>query len=319
VFSVHDDIQVGESHPIVKLSGDASAIALERWYTAWQWPDFLFYLSPNGWRFRSICKQYSQISRSIIASRKKELLENSTVTGTGRRKDFLDILLVARDEDGRGLTDDDEDGRGLTDDEILSEVNTFLFAGHETTASTLSWTLHALATHQNEQDACRAEIREILGGRDSDDVTWEDLAKMNYLTMCIKETLRYNSTVAGIARELSRDLKVGNHTLPKGCLVHICLYHINRDPDVWENPHEFNPERFNQHNSSDRAYDFVPFSAGPRNCIGQNFAMNLLKVSLARILNRFTVTYDASHPVRRKPEAIMKAEGGLWLKFQRVQ
>jgi cytochrome P450 len=310
VFSVQDDIQhVGEDHPVVKLSGEAQSIAIKRFYTAWQWSDILFFLSPSGRRFRSVCKQYNQITKDIIVNRKKVFLANPNVTGTGRRKDFLDTLLVARDEDGCGLSDD----------EILSEVNTFMFAGHDTTSSTLSWTLHALATHQKEQDACQAEIREILCGRDSDDISWEDLAKMNYLTMCIKETLRYNSTVPVISRELSHDLQVGSHSLPKGCFVDIILYKINRDPSAWENPHEFNPERFNQQNASERAaYSFVPFSAGPRNCIGQNFAMVLLKVSLARILNRFTVTYDASHPVKRRPEAVMKTEDGLWLKFQRV-
>jgi cytochrome P450 len=310
VFSFHDDIQhVGENHPIAKLSVEAQTIAIQRWYTVWQWPDLLFYLSPTGRRFRTVCKQYNQISRAIIAKRKKELLDNSNLTGTGKHKDFLDILLVARDEDGRGLTDD----------EILSEVNTFLFAGHDTTSSTLSWTLYALATHQNEQDACRAEIREIFGGRDSDDVTWEDLAKMNYLTMCIKETLRYHTIVAAIPRELTRDLKVGDHILPKGCLIGIFLHQIHRDPSVWENPDEFKPERFKPENSADRsAYSFVPFSAGPRNCIGKNFAMNLLKVTLAKILNRFTVTYDVSHPVKKIPQGVMKAEGGLWLKFKSV-
>jgi cytochrome P450 len=74
---------------------------------------------------------------------------------------------------------------------------------------------------------------------------------MNYPTMWFKEALRYNSTVAAISRELSRDLQVGDHILPKCCLVDIFLYQINRYPDVWDKPHEFNPERFNEH-ASDR-------------------------------------------------------------------
>jgi cytochrome P450 len=308
VCSFYGDIQhLGENHRIVKLTHDALQLAIHRGLTPYLWPDMIYYMTPTGMRFKTTCKKFQAFTRDIIEKRKVELEENPSIKE--RNKDVLDILLVARDEDGRGLAGH----------EIEAEVNTFMFAGHDTTSSTLSWALYALAIHQEFQEACRREVREILKGRNSDETQFDDLSKFTQVTMFIRETLRYFGTVPMISRKLTQDIQVGDHTLPDGTEINIMLFLIHKHPSVWEDPEEFIPERFHPDNTVNRdPFAFVPFSAGPRNCIGQNFAMNLMKVTLARILNRYNITYDASKPIVKIPEAVIRAENGIWLKFERI-
>ncbi|XP_064650262.1 cytochrome P450 4F2-like [Lineus longissimus] len=308
VCSFYGDIQhLGENHRIVKLTHDALTLAIQRGLTPYLWPDMIFYMTPTGMRFKTACRQFQAFNRDIIQRRRVELDENPDFKE--RHRDFLDLLLVARDEDGQGLKDE----------EIEAEVNTFMFAGHDTTSSTLSWALYALAEHQDFQETCRREIREILKDRDSDEIQFDDLPKLTHVIMGIKETLRYFGTVPMISRKLTRDIQVGDHLLPSGVDVNIMLFLIHRHPSVWEKPDEFIPERFSADNAVNRdPFAFVPFSAGPRNCIGQNFAMNLMKVTLARILNRYIVTYDATHPIVKVPEAVLRTKSGLWLKLERT-
>lgn len=305
-FSYHTDVQREgvATHPYVKAVEEISDGWQHRARRIWLYPDWLFYLTPKGRTFRKQCNYVHQVAEEIIEKRRKTLKEN----GTSDRKylDFLDILLTAKDENGVGLTPI----------EIRNEVDTFLFEGHDTTASAISWILYALATHPEYQKKCQEEIDSILQGRD--DVEWDDVSKMDYLTMCIKEGMRDHCPVPFIQREFTHSFEINGHKFPAGTTVSLHIYGLHHNKHVWENPMEYIPERFSKENVANMdPYQFVPFSAGPRNCIGQHFAMNEEKVVLAKLLKKFEFVIDPTHDVKKKVAAVMRAENGIMMYVKR--
>ncbi|KAK7506000.1 hypothetical protein BaRGS_00002722 [Batillaria attramentaria] len=289
-FSYDTDCQqLGEQHPYVKAVFAMSEMAVKRFFQPWFHDDWLYFLTPTGRHFRKCCNQVHEVAEEVIAKRQQVLANSKSVLEEAKNKrrclDFLDILLTAKDENGKGLTPS----------EIRDEVDTFLFEGHDTTASAISWAMFSLAEHPDIQAACQAEIDELMAGRQSDDILWDDLSKLPYLTMCIKEALRLHSPVPFIQRELTQDTDIDGHIAPAGT--------------------EFRPERFSEENSNSRhPYAFIPFSAGPRNCIGQNFAMHEIKTVLAKMLHRFTLVLDPNHKVERFESVVMKTKTGIRMK-----
>ncbi|KAJ8312284.1 hypothetical protein KUTeg_009657 [Tegillarca granosa] len=256
-FSYKTDCQrKGENHPYVKAVNELVDLITDRFFKFWLHNDFIYMLTSDGRKCKKHCDYVHKVAEEIITKRKSELM-NSQIEKK-KNLDFLDILLTARDENDEGLTDL----------EIRDEVDTFLFEGHDTTASATSWILYSLAEHRDIQKKAQEEIDSILDGRDNDEILWEDLPKLTYLTMCIKEGLRLHVPVPFIQRELTKDTEFDGYTVPKGILVN-----------------EYIPERFTPENMEKQdSFAFVPFSAGPRNCIGQNFAMHEMKTVVARIL-----------------------------------
>ncbi|XP_077382179.1 cytochrome P450 4T8 [Festucalex cinctus] len=272
--------------------------------------DLIFYLSPHGFRYRRACKLARQHTEEVIRKRKEALKEEKEAEGiqSKRNLDFLDILLLARDENHQGLSDED----------VRAEVDTFMFEGHDTTASGISFILHTLACHPEQQNKCRDEIAQILDGKD--DVRWEHLGKMPYTSMCIKESLRLFPPVPGMARKLTKDVTfVDGRTMPQGSLVGTSVYALHRNATVWENPNVFDPLRFLPENISRRSpHAFVPFSAGPRNCIGQNFAMNELKVVVASILRRYQLLEDPTRKPKMIPRLVLRSLNGIHIRIKPV-
>ncbi|XP_078538729.1 ultra-long-chain fatty acid omega-hydroxylase isoform X3 [Lissotriton helveticus] len=277
--------------------------------------DFIYRLTANGRRFKRACGIVHQFTDSVVQERRKALCEQGAEgflrSKHGKPKDFIDILLLSKDEDGTRLSDE----------EIRDEVDTFMFEGHDTTASGLSWILHNLAQHPEFQEKCREEIRELMSGRKPEELYWDDLSQLPFTTMCIKESLRLHPAVTAVSRRCTEDIKLPDgRVIPKGITCLISIYGTHHNPAVWPEPEVYNPHRFDPENSKDRSpHAFIPFSSGPRNCIGQNFAMSELKVVLALTLLRFKVMPDDTKTVRRKPELILRAEDGLWLKLEALR
>ncbi|KAK2151982.1 hypothetical protein LSH36_343g00001 [Paralvinella palmiformis] len=230
------------------------------------------------------------------------LAETGCVTLKKRCMDFLDILLTAKDEDGKGLTFS----------EVRDEVDTFLFEGHDTTASALAWTVYSLAGHPEYQKKCQMEIDEILNGRETDEITWDDLPKLTYLTQCLKEAMRLHCPVPFISRLLTKEMTIDGKTLPKNSIVDIQLYNMHHNPQIWKNNMVYDPSRFDPDKIENMdSFAFVPFSAGPRNCIGQNFAMHEMKTILARIFRMFDVSLDPNYKVEKRVAIVMKTSNGI--------
>ncbi|XP_039973213.1 cytochrome P450 4B1 [Xiphias gladius] len=272
--------------------------------------DLLFYLSPHGFRHRKVCRVARSHTEEVIRKRKEALKEEKELSRiqTKRNLDFLDILLFAKDEKQQGLSDED----------LRAEVDTFMFEGHDTTASGISFILYCLACHPQHQKICREEIIEALNGKDT--MEWEDLNKIPYTTMCIKESLRLYPPVPGMSRKITKPMTFfDGRTLPEGCHVGTTVFGIHRNAAVWENPDVFDPLRFLPENVSRRSpHAFVPFSAGPRNCIGQNFAMNEMKVVTALTLKRYQLIEDPTWKPKIIPRLVLRSLNGIHIKIKSV-
>ncbi|KAI5716921.1 hypothetical protein M8J76_014629 [Diaphorina citri] len=210
----------------------------------------------------------------------KDDLDVEEDVGEKKRLAFLDLLIESA-----------QNGVVLTDEEIKEQVDTIMFEGHDTTAAGSSFFLCVMGTHPEIQAKVIQEIDEIFGDSDRP-CTFQDTLEMKYLERCIMETLRMFPPVPVIARELQQEVKLNSCdlTIPANCTVVIGTYKIHRQPDTYPNPDVYNPDNFLPEKCANRHYySFVPFSAGPRSCVGRKYAMLKLKVILSTILRNFTV------------------------------
>uniref|UniRef100_A0A673TGL5 Cytochrome P450 family 4 subfamily F member 2 n=2 Tax=Suricata suricatta TaxID=37032 RepID=A0A673TGL5_SURSU len=311
VFSFDSNCQEKPSEYIAAIL-ELSALVAKRHQQIFVHTDFLYYLTPDGKRFRRACRLVHNFTDAVIQERRRTLPDEGVddflkAKAKAKTLDFIDILLLTKDQDGKGLSDED----------IRAEADTFMFAGHDTTASGLSWVLYNLAKHPEYQERCRQEVQELLRDREPKEIEWDDLAQLPFLTMCIKESLRLHPPVTVVSRCCTQDVVLPDgRVIPKGVICLISIFGTHHNPTVWTDPEVYNPFRFDPENIKDRpSLAFIPFSAGPRNCIGQTFALTEMKVALALTLLRFRVLPDKEEP-RRKPELILRAEGGLWLRVE---
>ena len=264
--------------------------------------EFVYRLLSEGRQFYSLCNIAHAEADAVIDKRIHDLNLNPDNQLNIKAKDFLDTLLSARDEDGCGLSRQ----------EIRDEVDTFMFAGHDTTASAIMWTLVSLAGHPEAQEEVHQEVKAVLEGHD--DVTWEDLSKFQYLTQVIKEALRLHSVVPFVDRVTTEDVTFNDYVIPRGTHTEIQIWMLHHNPHIWEDPYMFLPGRFHPDKVALMdPFQFMPFSAGARNCIGQNFAMNEIKVVIAQVIKRFVLHIDAERPIRHKATITMKAEDGAFV------
>ena len=177
------------------------------------------------------------------------------------RSDIMSMLLVARDEDGAPMTDE----------EVRDELVTLLLAGHETTATAVSWAIERLVRHP-------AKLARLVGEIDAQ----RDGGGDEYLTAVINETLRVRPPQAIVVRTLERELQLGRFVLPAGTMTAISVYATNRNPRVYEDPAAFKPERFLE--NGPETYSWVPFGGGIRRCIGSSLALFEAKLILRTML-----------------------------------
>ena len=320
-LSFKSDCQsVQVKHPYIRAVYDMVQLSTDRFMNPIYHSDWIYFLTPSGFKTRKACKVFHDHSTAIIQERKKvlglgsqhenkggtehkELLER--VSQTRKYLDFLDILL----------TTVDADGKGLTDQEIRDEVDTFMFEGHDTTTSGISWTLYCLAKHPEHQKKVREEVGNVLMGREW--LEYDDLKDLKYTYWCIKEAMRLYPPVFQVYRQSSEDIELDGHVIPRNTQLGIFTYMIHHHPDVWENPEEFDPLRFHPNNAESRhPYAYIPFSAGSRNCIGQYFATNEEKVVVGTIVHRFVLSLVEGHKVEVVPRIILRAKDGIKVTLQ---
>ncbi|KAM4641150.1 cytochrome P450 4B1-like [Discoglossus pictus] len=309
-FSYQSDCQNDSDNSYIKAVFELSYLVDHRFRFFPYHNDLIYYLSPHGFRFRRALKVAHEHTEKVIKQRKESLKHEKELEKVQQKRhlDFLDILLCAKDENGQGLSDED----------LRAEVDTFMFEGHDTTASGISWILYSMTQYPEHQEKCREEIRGVLGERDT--VEWDDLGKMPYTTMCIKESLRLHPPVPLIGRQLSKPITFPDgRSLPKNSNVVMSIYAMNRCSSVWEDPEVFDPLRFTPENASSRhTHAFLPFSAGARNCIGQNFAMNEMKVALALTLLRFELLPDPTNEPLKVSQLVLRSLNGLHLNLKKI-
>ena len=212
----------------------------------------------------------------LITARRAQLAANGA--GAELRRDLLDVLLTARQEDGSPLTDA----------EVEAEVGTFMLAGHETSANTLSWSLALLSAFPAARERLEAEVDTVLGGREPQTA---DAGRLPWASAVISEAMRLYPPAWTIERDALADDNVAGVPVPAGSLVAIPPYLVHRNPAFWRDPAGFDPARFLPGGGPDDGgrprYAYIPFGGGRRACVGQAFAELETVLVLAAITQRY--------------------------------
>ncbi|XP_073841181.1 cytochrome P450 4d8-like [Musca autumnalis] len=261
-----------------------------------------------------LIKIMRDFTKKVIEERRETLLkssgqqsdESSTENDVGfkKRSALLDVLLQST-----------IDGKPLTDEDIREEVDTFMFEGHDTTATALSFTLYLLARNPRVQNKLLAEIHQVYGSDLSTPFTLMNLNDMKYMEWVIRESLRMYPAVPIIGREIKTDFHYSNGTIPAGTEFILNIFLALNDPKFIKDPEVFRPERFADI-SPEYNFNSIPFSAGPRNCIGQKFAMYEMKLSLAKILHNFELL-PMGEPVQPTVNIVLRSVNGMQLAMKK--
>jgi len=254
---------------------------------------------PRNLRFRKARGQLEDAVEVLVAGR--------AYAGGRDGTDMLSMLAVAYADD----PDARKRWRVMRD-----ELITILLAGHETTASTLSWTWYLLSTHPEAAAAMHAEAVEVLGDRTPDH---EDLARLPYTTTVIQEAMRLYPPVWGLTRKSVAADVIDGYRVPAGADVMISPYTLHRHPGFWPEPNEFRPERFaTSATPVENRYAYIPFGAGPRVCVGSHLGMMEATLIAAMVAREFR--FELAPGVRPVPEAMLslRVRGGLPVKVCRA-
>uniref|UniRef100_A0A224YKM0 Cytochrome n=1 Tax=Rhipicephalus zambeziensis TaxID=60191 RepID=A0A224YKM0_9ACAR len=311
--------QINENSPYVTAVNRVGELFLERLMRPLLQIDFIYNFTASGRDFRKCIDVIHSFARKVIDDRKTELqkevnegtlkLDSSSESefGIKRRRPFLDLLILEHLKNDKYITKED----------MREEVDTFMFGGHDTTAMGISWALFLIGHHPEEQHKIHEELDQIFGDDKERYVNFEDLRQMKYLECAIKESLRIYPSVPMVTRKCEEPFQIDGATLPAGTMVQVAAYFLHRDPEVFPKPEEFHPERFFPENSKGRhPFAYAPFSAGPRNCIGQKFALAEEKIVIGNILRHFTIkSLDQRDQVEIVTEMVLRPRSGLRIKF----
>ena len=190
---------------------------------------------------------------------------------------------------------DPDTGRCLTDEQIRDELVVFMLAGHDTTTTTLTYALWALGRHPDLQDRVRAEAAAV----GEQQFTPADVPRLGYTVQVLQEALRMCPPAPMIARLVTDDTDVDGYRVKAGTVCGVGVYALHRDPALWNNPLEFDPDRFSPENAKSQSrWQYLPFGAGPRTCIGNHFAMLEVTLALAVIVRRVEISsFEADFPL----------------------
>nr|AZR39458.1 cytochrome P450 [Agasicles hygrophila] len=258
-------------------------------------PDILYILTPNYYKERKALKVLHNHTNNII---NKKIWENKngikSVPESKKRLSFMDLLLQS----------------SLSKEEIREEVDTFMFEGHDTSSVVLGFAMYCLANNPEKQEKAFQEQKAIFDTKDDLKIETVDLQAMKYLEMVIKETLRLYPPVPMLGRRFSETFEFGGNIYPKDLEVLIPIYIVHRNPEHFPEPFKFIPERFEE--SKIIPYTYLPFSAGPRNCIGQKFAMLEIKTILSKVIRHFElIPATPFHEIQPFPSVVLQSKNGI--------
>jgi cytochrome P450 len=220
--------------------------------------------------------------------------------------DLLSMLMSARDE---------ETGEAMTDEQLRVEVTTFLLAGQETTSLALTWTWYLLSQYPHAQRRLEDEIDVVLNGRPP---AYSDLVNLPYLRMVIDEAMRLYPPAWGFSRQALADDQLGGFRLPRGWIAFVVPYVLHRLPAWWPDPEAFDPERFSPERSADRPkFAYIPFGAGPRQCIGNQFALIETQLSVATFAQSYRLHLAPGHKAEPWPLITLRPRFGMPMIIER--
>jgi cytochrome P450 len=222
------------------------------------------------------------------------------------RGDLLSMFMLARDE---------ETGAQMDDQQLVDEAVTMMVAGHETTATTLSWVWALLHQHPEVEARLHAEVDSVLAGRTPG---LEDLPRLPYVRMVVEEALRIYPPVYILSRKVREDDELCGFRIRAGASVDISPYATHRLPEFWEEPEQFRPERFSPEQVAGRPrFAYFPFIAGPRQCIGNSFALMEAQLIIACVSQRFRLRMVPGYTPTPEPLITLRPAGGLPMHLER--
>ncbi|EFA09279.1 cytochrome P450 4c3 isoform X2 [Tribolium castaneum] len=305
IMGISINAQEDSTSDYVQSVKNVCRIMVERSISPLQMCPFMYPLTKNYWTEKKSLKILHKQTNDVINARRKELESSKEVSSyeenfTKKKKPFLDLLLETK-----------IDNRLLTQEEIREEVDTFMFEGHDTTASAVSFTLFCLANNLESQQKAFEEQQAIFGNIQNVTASYTDLQNMKYLEQVIKEALRLYPSVPFYGREITENVEYDGKLLPKGDILLIFAFGIHRNEKYFPNPEKFDPDRF--HNMDNKTpYAYIPFSAGPRNCIGQKFAMLEMKSTVSKVLRQYKLLPTTpQHELELVGETILKSTNGI--------
>lgn len=253
-------------------------------------PVWMFPVNLPGTAYHRLLRRAEQIEESILAMIAKRRSD------PGQHHDVLSLLIDARDDENHGMTDT----------ELVGQTAILFMASFETTASALTWTLFLLAQHPEVMHKLMDELETIPGDNPP---TPEQISQLSYLEWVIKESMRVLPPVPYTVRVSRRYVKMGPHTVPTGARILCSHYLTHHLPELYPEPERFHPERWRDIDPNQ--YEYMPFSAGPRMCIGAAFATQLLKISLAMMLRKFRFQVVPDIRIDRVVRITMQPRHGL--------
>jgi cytochrome P450 len=217
--------------------------------------------------------------------------------------DLLQILMDARYSDGQGMPDE----------LVLSESMQLLVAGHETSSNALSWLLYLLSSRPDCIDRVRQEFDSVLGERP---LSYTDVPKFEFTTQVILEALRLYPPFWMVDRMALADDRAGDIAIPRGSTVVVFIYGVHHAPQYWENPENFDEERFTKAKEKlHTPFAHLPFGAGPRGCIGGNYAMLQILMILSVLLRKYDFRLVPGQTIEARPMVILRPEHGIRMTF----
>lgn len=257
----------------------------------------LFVPTPRNRRFRVARETLDREVYRIIQERRRSDLDS---------EDLLSMLLQVEDADT---------GEKMTNRQLRDEVITLMLAGHETSAVALSWIWYLLSQHVEVEQNLHAELDQVLGGGVP---TVEDLPNLRYTRMVIDEALRLYPPAWMIARQSKADDLLGGYHIPAGTYILMFPYVTHRSPEYWADPELFCPDRFDSERQIDRpAFTYFPFGGGPRQCLGNGFALMEAQLVLATLAQRYKARVASGWQVSAQPSITLRPQGGLQMDLLR--
>lgn len=217
--------------------------------------------------------------------------------------DLLQILMDARYSDGEGMSDE----------LVTSESMQLLVAGHETSSNALSWLLYLLSSHPDCIERLREEFDSVLGG---EPMTYSHVPRLEFATQVVQEGLRLYPPFWMVDRMALADDRAGALDIPRGSTVVVFIYGVHHSPRYWGNPERFDPERFTKANEKlHRPGAWLPFGAGPRGCIGGNYAMLQIFMILSALLKKYDFQLAPGQKIEARPMVILRPKDGIRMNF----
>ena len=249
------------------------------------------YPTPTNLRERKAVKNLDDVLNPIIRERRKS---------TEQHHDLLAMLMEAKDEDT---------GEQMSDQQLRDETMTIFLAGHETTALALSWLWYLLDNNPTQAQKLYDEIDQVTQGRTP---TLEHLQQMPYTKMVMDEALRLYPPAWMIMRENLEDDEIGGYRIPKGYTFMIPVFEIHHDARLWDEPDAFKPERFSKENAKNHhRFAYFPFGGGPRQCIGNNFALMEMQIIIVMMLQKLRFKVTAGFKPEMYPMVTLRMKHGM--------